>query len=230
MVGDVRPSRQQISATVDPLGWRLILGVIHTHVPVPSLVVAAQAAAVAIDSVGDAGARHLAVDLRADRAVLRLVDPDIGAVTGLDLELARQVSVALNGRGLASAPLLDDPVAMPQGLEIAIDALDIAAVRPFWKSITGYADAAGSFELGNALVDPLGSGPTIWFQQMDVPRPQRNRIHLDVDVPHEIARARVDAALAAGGVLVSAAAAPAFWVLADCEGNEACVCTWQGRD
>lgn len=23
--------------------------------------------------------------------------------------------------------------------------------------------------------------------------------------------------------------APAFWVLADPEGNEACVCTWQGR-
>ncbi|WP_418607938.1 hypothetical protein [Georgenia sp. SUBG003] len=24
--------------------------------------------------------------------------------------------------------------------------------------------------------------------------------------------------------------APAWWVLADAEGNEACVCTWQGRD
>jgi 4a-hydroxytetrahydrobiopterin dehydratase len=24
--------------------------------------------------------------------------------------------------------------------------------------------------------------------------------------------------------------APAFWVLADAEGNEACVTTWQGRD
>ena len=23
--------------------------------------------------------------------------------------------------------------------------------------------------------------------------------------------------------------APSFWVLADAEGNEACVCTWQGR-
>ena len=38
------------------------------------------------------------------------------------------------------------------------------------------------------------------------------------------------AALAAGGVLVSDRAAPAFWVLADAEGNEVCVCTWQGRD
>ncbi len=65
---------------------------------------------------------------------------------------------------------------------------------------------------------------------MDEPRPQRNRIHLDVIVPHDVAEERVAAALAAGGRLVSADRAPAFWVLADAEGNEACVCTWQGRD
>ena len=38
------------------------------------------------------------------------------------------------------------------------------------------------------------------------------------------------AAIAAGGHLVSDSRAPAFWVLADVEGNEACVCTWQARD
>jgi 4a-hydroxytetrahydrobiopterin dehydratase len=80
------------------------------------------------------------------------------------------------------------------------------------------------------LVDPVGQGPTIWFQQMAAPRPQRNRIHLDVTVPHDEASHRVEAALAAGGRLRSDAAAPAFWVLADAEGNEACVTTWQGRD
>ncbi len=116
-----------------------------------------------------------------------------------------------------------------QALEIAIDALDIPLVRPFWKAITGYADEPGS-ELNAALVDPTGRGPEIWFQQMDAPRPQRNRIHIDVDVPHEAAGARIDAAIAAGGRLLSDDAAPAFWVLADPEGNEACICTWQGRD
>jgi 4a-hydroxytetrahydrobiopterin dehydratase len=30
--------------------------------------------------------------------------------------------------------------------------------------------------------------------------------------------------------MLSDAEAPAFWVLADPEGNEACICTWQGRD
>lgn len=44
-------------------------------------------------------------------------------------------------------------------------------------------------------------------------------------VPLDAAQARVDAALAAGGTLVDGAHAPSFWVLADAEGNEACVCT-----
>ena len=43
-------------------------------------------------------------------------------------------------------------------------------------------------------------------------------------------QSRIDAAIAAGGRLLSDTQAPAFWVLADPEGNEACICTWQGRD
>jgi 4a-hydroxytetrahydrobiopterin dehydratase len=65
---------------------------------------------------------------------------------------------------------------------------------------------------------------------MDAPRPERNRIHLDITVSHDEGAARVRAALDAGGRLVSDAAARAFWVLADVEGNEVCVCTWQDRD
>ena len=65
---------------------------------------------------------------------------------------------------------------------------------------------------------------------MDQPRPQRNRIHIDLTLPHDELHARLDRALAAGGTLLSDAAAPSFWVLADPEGNEVCLCTWQGRD
>jgi 4a-hydroxytetrahydrobiopterin dehydratase len=91
--------------------------------------------------------------------------------------------------------------------------------------VFGYAD-----ESPHAIVDPVGRGPAVWFQQMDAPRPQRNRIHIDVSVPHDQAQARLEAALAAGGRLLSDAEAPAFWVLADPEGNEACITTWQARD
>jgi len=39
-----------------------------------------------------------------------------------------------------------------------------------------------------------------------------------------------NAALDAGGRLVDASFARSFWVLADAEGNEVCVCTWADRD
>jgi 4a-hydroxytetrahydrobiopterin dehydratase len=117
-----------------------------------------------------------------------------------------------------------------QALEIAIDALDAAAIRPFWQAVLGYIDEPGRSGPGAGLVDPLGQGPAVWFQQMDAPRPQRNRIHFDITVAGAEAEPRVRAALAAGGTLVSDEAAPSFWVLADAEGNEACVCTWLQRD
>ena len=82
----------------------------------------------------------------------------------------------------------------------------------------------------DSLVDPAGELPNIWFQQMDEPRPQRNRIHFDLHVPHDDADGRIRAALEAGGVLVSDAEARSFWILADVEGNEICICTWQDRD
>jgi 4a-hydroxytetrahydrobiopterin dehydratase len=222
-------TRQQISESVDPLGWRLILGAAVTHVRVPSLAAASDAAAVAVTAAGPDGDGHLGVDLYADRIVLRLHTTTTGSVTSDDLTLARRVTEALAARALHTAP--GDGVVVPQTIEIAIDALDIPLIRPFWQAVTGYVDEPSPPDLPDgALLDPLRRGPAIWFQQMDEPRSQRNRIHLDVDVAPELAQSRIGAALEAGGTLLSADAAPAFWVLADAEGNEVCVCTWQGRE
>lgn len=221
-------TRQSTSDAVDPLGWRLVLGVLVTHVRVGSLTDAARVATAAVDAAGAEGPGHLTAELFADRVVLRLQDVAVGDVTATDVALARRITDALGGIG--SATVAGDAVA-PQTLEIAIDASDIARVRPFWQAVTGYVDEPHPADLPpNALSDPLRRSPTIWFQQMDPPRGGRNRIHLDVDVPPERVAARMAAALAAGGRLVSDAAAPSFWVLADPEGNEACLCTWQGRD
>ncbi|WP_135453734.1 VOC family protein [Mycobacterium sp. DL99] len=223
-------NRREISEAVGPLGWRLVLGAIYTEVLVPSMADAAAAATRAVHAAGADAPRHLSIDIRSDRAVLRLRTRDAGAVTERDLELARAVSQTLAVHGFE----LTAGTGAIQAVEVAIDALDIGAVRPFWKAVTGYIDEPsaepGSSDLNAGLVDPFGRGPAIWFQQMDAPRPQRNRIHLDIDVTHEAAQARVAAALAAGGRLLSDRRAPAFWVLADAEGNEVCICTWQGRD
>lgn len=225
----MNPTRQQCSESVDPLGWRYVLGALHTHIAVSSLQAAVQAAAVAVAAAGADGTGHLTVDVSDDRVVLKLRDRGQGSVTESDLGLAARITEVLAAEGAVTVP--GDADVPPQSMEIAIDALDIAAVLPFWRAVTGYVVEPHPDGLdADAVMDPLGRGPTIWFQQMDAPRPQRNRIHLDVSVPPEHARGRIEAALAAGGRLVSADAAPAFWVLADPEGNEACVCTWQGRD
>ena len=70
----------------------------------------------------------------------------------------------------------------------------------------------------------------MWFQDTDSDAPDRQRWHLDVSVPREVAEERIRAAVDAGGRLVSDERAPAFWVLADPDDNLACICTWESRD
>jgi 4a-hydroxytetrahydrobiopterin dehydratase len=222
-------ARQQASDAVTPLGWRYVLGVLRSSVPVASLAQAADVAA-RVTAVPGSG-QALWMDVRPDRLVLSVRSPATTTATAGDVEVARQVSAAVSELGLATGPDLGRGAPRSvQLLEIAIDALDIAAIRPFWKAVLGYTGEAGASGPEDALADPVGQGPTIWFQQMTEPRPQRNRIHFDVSVPHDEAAHRIQATLDAGGRLIGDAEAPAFWVLADAEGNEACVTTWQGRD
>ncbi len=225
------PTAQEISDAVTHSGWRYILGCLVTSVPVTSLVQAADAAARVVAACDGDADEHLWLDVRRGRLVITLQSLATASVTGRDLALARAVSTVVGGLGLRTdADVGGGGPRSMQLLEIAVDALDIAAVRPFWKAVLGYEDEAGRSGPEDPLVDPLRQSPAVWFQQMDAPRPQRNRIHLDISVPHDEAHRRIQGALAAGGRLASDAYAPAFWVLADAEGNEACVTTWQGRD
>jgi 4a-hydroxytetrahydrobiopterin dehydratase len=224
-------SRTEASRAVEELGWRYILGTLCASVPVGSLSEASSVAAAAVTACGPDADGHLRADLRPGRVDLTLQDRALPAVTRRDAELAREITAALAHLGANIASPVSAQYPRPvQILELAIDAMDIPAVRPFWRAVLGYGDDPGDDEPDAAVVDPAGQGPAVWFQQMDAPRPQRNRIHIDVTVAHDEAEARLQAALAAGGTLVSDAEAPSFWVLADKEGNEACVCTWLGRD
>ncbi len=228
-------SRRDASDTVSPLGWRYLLGALHTAVAVGSLARAVEAAARAVAVCGEDADGHLRVDVRAEGLVLSLQSWSDARLTERDLDLARRISAALGDSGLRTEPGMGANFGVGAGrpvqtVEIGIDALDIPAVRPFWKVVLGYVDEAGHDGPEDPLVDPLGQGPAVWFQQMDRARPQRNRVHFDVCVAHDEAPRRIEAALTAGGRLLSDASAPAFWVLADPEDNEACVTTWQGRD
>ena len=222
-------SRAAASAAVAELGWRYVLGVALTSVHAGGLRQAADAAAAIAAQAGPAAEDRLLADVRGSQLILTVRNPAGGLLTEAETALAGRVTGILASLGLKPSAG-DHGGRTVQQLEIAIDALDIHAVLPFWRAALGYRDEPGSEEQPGAIVDPAGQGPAVWFQQMAEPRPQRNRIHFDISVPHDEARNRIDAALAAGGVLVSDAEAPAFWVLADAEGNEACITTWQGRD
>jgi 4a-hydroxytetrahydrobiopterin dehydratase len=225
---DRKLTRQEISDAVTDLGWRYILGVVRTSVRVGSLVQAAAVVEHVILGMPAEVDGYLQADVRVDRVILTLQSPAAPMMTRREVGLVAPISAIVADLGLRTNADIDDRIARSlQVLEIAIDALDISSIQPFWRAVLGYRDQPGQV---GSIDDPLGQGPAIWFQQMDEPRPQRNRIHFDVSVPHDEARLRIQAALAAGGTLVSDAEAPAFWVLADAEGNEACITTWQGRD
>jgi 4a-hydroxytetrahydrobiopterin dehydratase len=162
------------------------------------------------------------VDLRHQGVTVRLITitADRFGLSQRDVELARQISAVARELGV-----LADPSAL-QTVQVTVDALVSAEVMPFWRAVLGYEYCGRAAE---DLIDPRGRGPGFWFQRMDAPRAQRNRIHIDVWVPYDQAEARIAAALAAGGRLVSDEHAPAWWTLADAEGNEVDVATAAGR-
>jgi len=172
----------------------------------------------AIGGLADAADHHPDVDLRYRGVTVRLWTHDIDGLSERDVGLARQISEAARRLGVPAAP------ADVQDVQIAIDALVGPDVVPFWRAVLGDGQVGDE-----DLLDPRGRGPSLWFQHMDAPRPQRNRVHVDISVPHDQAEGRVAAALAAGGHLVSDEHAPAWWTLADAEGNEADLATWMGR-
>jgi 4a-hydroxytetrahydrobiopterin dehydratase len=136
-----------------------------------------------------------------------------------DVSLARRISAAARERGIPA-----DPTAV-QLINITLDALVSTDVLPFWRALLGYRQIGDDY-----LADPARRGPGFGLQSMGAPRSQRNRMHVDVAVPHDQAEDRIAAALAAGGRVISQAHAPMWWVLADAEGNEACIATWVGRE
>jgi 4a-hydroxytetrahydrobiopterin dehydratase len=228
---DDRLSRTAASEATESTGWRFLLGTLCASVPVSSLSEAVALAETAAAACGEHADGHLRIDLRPDRAEFSLADRAADGVTSRDTELAGAITAALAARGArVASPVTADRARPVEMLEICVDAMDIAAIRPFWKAVLGYADEPTDSGPTAALVDPAGQLPAVWFQQMDEPRAQRNRIHFDLTVAHEEAEPRVRAALAAGGVLVSDAEARSFWIMADVEGNEVCVCTWLDRD
>jgi 4a-hydroxytetrahydrobiopterin dehydratase len=177
-----------------------------------------------VDRVGEAAERadhHPDVSLTYPAVHIRLSSHDVGGVTQRDVALATTISQIAAELGIEAAPQ------RLSRIELALDAHDRPAVGAFWAAVLGYELADPD---GIDIRDPQGRQVTMWLQATDSHDEPRQRFHVDIPVPPEVAQARVDAALAAGGTLVTREHEPAFTVLADPEGNKVCVCTSLGRD
>jgi 4a-hydroxytetrahydrobiopterin dehydratase len=173
-----------------------------------------------IAAAAEAANHHPDLELTCPSVTVRLTSHDVGGITSRDLDLARTISELAAEAG-ATAQTTD-----LAAVELALDTEDATAIRPFWAAVLGLQIADDSGD----LVDPAGQVPTVWFQHSDSGAGQvPQRWHLDLRVPPEQVQPRIDAALAAGGTLVTDEHAPQFWVLADAQGNQVCLTTWQGR-
>jgi hypothetical protein len=134
---------------------------------------------------------------------------------GLDFtDLAGDIQTAARALGATADP------ALPRFVQLFLDAADLAAVRAFWVAALGYVPdrRAGASDIH----DPRRLNPVLVFQELDTSeterRRQRNRIHVELAVPSDLAQARLAAAVAAGGRLLDES--EDRWRVADPEGNE----------
>jgi 4a-hydroxytetrahydrobiopterin dehydratase len=217
-MGEKLTGQQVLDSGLDD--WRLLLRALHTRYVTKGFATGLAL----VDAIGAAAEEmdhHPDLDLRWGHLNIRLYSHDVQGVTDRDVRLARRITELAAEAGVAARP---DRV---ETLELALDTPDFAKVKPFWRAVLGLKDNPA---LPDEVTDLNGALPTLWFQATDPHEPPRQRFHLDLHVPHDVAETRIAAALAAGGTLVSDSEAPSFTVLADADGNKVCVCTWQARD
>lgn len=169
----------------------------------------------AITEAAEAANHHPDVTLTYPTVELSLISHDVGALTQRDVDLARTISQLAADRGIKP-----DPAGL-HVVELGLDTADRSRIGPFWAALlTGDAST-----YDDDVIDPTGQSPLLWFQPTEEHETPRQRMHVDLWVGEEVADQRIAAAVAAGGVIVDDSHAPAFTVLADADGNRACVCT-----
>jgi len=155
------------------------------------------------------------IDLRPEGVVVRLPYGEDWAIPASAPAFAAAVSQAAARRGLTPDPAAVQAIGIYVAQHSGVDA------RPFFLAALGY-DAVGE---GDAA-DPLRCGPQLAFNPITGNVAGRGRTHFDVFVPADQARARVDAAIAAGGRLVDDSHAPDWWTLASPDNHGVDIASW----
>ena len=113
------------------------------------------------------------------------------------------------------------------GIGLVLDCADPDALAAFWAPALGYTHV-GTAEAYAMLVPAEGrSGPKLLLQRVPEPKQGKNRMHLDVETPDAEAKVAELEALGAKRVddTTYEEMGHRWYVMADPEGNEFCVCT-----
>lgn len=213
--------------------WRKLGQGLHARFSIPDFRAGVRFLA-GIGEVGQAAGHHPEVRMGTAHMDLKLISQDAiyrddeGAehqvewVTQQDVELARRISEIAAEQSLSA-----DPRSIT-AIELALDTANAATVAPVWAALlTGGAEAQGRGTIGDDVRDATSRVPILWFQETEPHATPRQRFHIDVQVPYDVAGQRVAAAVAAGAVIVDDSDAPRTTVIADPDGNKACVGTFQ---
>ncbi len=186
----------------------------------------------AVGEAGDALGHHPSVTMGDGYVDLKLISDDavyrddegiehvVAWVTRQDVDLARRITAIA-----AKQEVEADPGSITT-IEFALDTARAATIAPVWAALlTGSTEARGRGTIGDDVRDATGQVPILWFQDTDAHETPRQRFHIDVWVAPEVAAARIAAAVNAGGIVVDDSQAPSYTVIADQDGNKACVCT-----
>ncbi|GAB3603386.1 hypothetical protein GCM10027411_15440 [Microbacterium aureliae] len=155
------------------------------------------------------------LDVRPEGVVVRVPLRGAPGIPVAAVAFAAEVS-----RAAADLHLVPTPSRV-QSMSLYVAQHSAADTRPFFAAALGYEELDET-----DAIDPLRCGPQLAFNPIGGDVANRGRTHLDVYVPADQARARVDAAVAAGGRIVDDTNAPAFWTLASPENHGIDIVPW----
>lgn len=157
---------------------------------------------------------HAQITIVSKRLTVRLTR-EVWRIEAGHIEIARTISMIAESHSAVAEPH------EVQEVQVAISAKPDYIDLEFWRAVLGYEPMQDD----NAI-DPLGNSSTIWMQELNVKKSLKHAMHIDVSVSKEHAKARLAAAVKAGGIVVDDSRAPASWILADRSGNKVCIAAW----
>lgn len=169
-------------------------------------------------NLAEAQNHHPDFDIRYNTIRMRVVSHDVGGLTDRDIQFATAVNVLIEKMGLKRQP---EKITRSH---VVLASANVEAIKPFWQAIFDFKAAQDD----EFLIDRSDVLPPIRFRHIahaPVSEGQENataapgNVHFEVFVPSSIAKNRLQAALEAGGKLLSDANATDQWELADQDGN-----------